>query len=241
VAFYPVLLLALVGIIQRYSEAGQWRSLLLYSHLAWFAMLALHSAWSARFLVFPLTVLLVSAGAGFQYLRYRIPARAATVALAIVVTASLVFSCAYVYLQAGTFSDIKQTALFVNRNRPHGRVYSDEKIKTAYYLPAVVRPYIPGTQHQPGDLIVLHSFYTDLAAEVAALESQYELDYLFRASSATIPLLPVGLLEKSHRTNTVFAVHERFRAQYFRSIVLRVAGIDRKIHSTKLIDATTTR
>ena len=158
-----------------------WRRLLIYIHISYGAILILNSAWSTRFLIIPISLLIVEAAAQLALLRKRIAA--------VILIGSFAFSLTAIFLQKDMFRDFKTTALSVKRNFPDARVFSDEQVKTSYYLGKDVGGYDRSRQLQAGDLLILHSFYSDLASEKRFLDSNYRYEVIQLIECRIIPVL----------------------------------------------------
>jgi hypothetical protein len=223
---YPIFLLFLFHAGKK-SETrnGIWLFTLIYIHIVWFGILALHWAWTPRFLIFPSVLLLAEAAAKLSKLEKRLR-RNVWMALFISVLAfSLLFAASVLYLQRGTYADVKDSALFVRNKRTNQRIFSDEYFKVSYYLGTPVIFYSRSATFQPGDIVILHSFHTPLRNEVIELSRRYKLSFVYSTSSTTMPLLANGLVAKSADNNLPLILQQRFTVQKFDSIVLQILAL----------------
>ena len=210
--FYPLFILALLNIF-RMPVNSLWRNILICVHCMFAGILFIHSAWTTRFLFIPISLLMVEASAGItqvkRWLRW------------LTVSGCLAFSLAGVFLQREMFSDFKHAALAVNGKFLERRVVSDEIAKTEYYLgrPVVV---FKETDLRAGDILILHSYNTDLQREREFLDQNHRYTPLFSVESSTVPLLGNTALANLESTNSPLALLQRFQRQRFQSVVVRI-------------------
>jgi hypothetical protein len=220
---YPVFLLFLFHISKKSEPLnGIWLSTLIYIHIVWFGMVAVHWAWTPRFLIFPSILLLVEAAAMLSKLEKRLRPNMWIALFIFVLTFSFLFAAAALYLQRGTYADVKDSALFVRNKRTNQRIFSDEYFKVNYYLGSPPISYSREVTFQPGDILILHSFHTPLRNEVIELSSQYKLSLVYSTSTTTVPLLANGLTARSADTNLPSILQQRFTVQKFDNIVVQI-------------------
>ncbi|HJZ12914.1 MAG TPA: hypothetical protein VJ521_12225, partial [Acidobacteriota bacterium] len=221
ISFYPVFALSIYGLLSKYSKShGRWLTVLVYLHVCWFVTLTIHASWSTRFLLLPSSMLLLPAAAGFENLG--IPQRASKVLFILLIVLLSAFSGIAFQLQRKTFADFKQVAECAATQSPKERILSDENIKTEYYLRRSVEVYTRAEPLTAGDILILHSFNTDLSQEMQYLQEKYEVEFLCMNESEVVPILANGVLEKNELTNSHMAVQARFNRQRFRSIALEI-------------------
>jgi hypothetical protein len=223
--FLPIFVLAFMGIFGSWHpQRKRWLFTLLYFHIAIFAAIAIHQAWSTRFLLLPLTLLLIEASGALQFLSGKMSEPAWKTVMIATVLSSLTFAVMALYYQRETYADMKETGLYVRNQAKGARVFSDEIIKTTYYAGCPINSYQPAAIYTPGDLIVLHSFHTPVVAEFKRLAERHELEFVFSAESRIMPLLANTLLTRQ-LTNLPIAMTERFRFQGFYSAIARVKSV----------------
>jgi hypothetical protein len=209
--FYPLLAFALFHLVRRKS-AGDWRIILLYVHVVFAIILFFHPAWSTRFLLIPISLMLMEASAALARMRRSVKAFS--------IAACFLFALMSVYLQKETFSDFKRSALAVKNSYPDHRVISDEQTKTEYYLEKRIVPYEMDLELQNGDVLILHSHNTDLNAQKELLDARYFYRPLLSTHASIVPLLANTALAKTELTNSTNAVLQRFLKQEFQSVVV---------------------
>jgi predicted membrane-bound mannosyltransferase len=227
VSFYPVFVMAILGVIistRIRRTHWKWLWIVLSLQAGWLAMLSIHQAWSTRFLVMPLTLVIILAGASFGRLFKRHGSRLFLMLLLVTSVLSLIFAGVAVYLQTETFSDVRNAALFI-RKQPPTRIFSDEIIKTAYYSDVPLEIYKQQLEFRRGDLILLHSFYTDLPVQVEFLKKAYSIDFLFHDEATTVPILACGILSTNHLTNSIAIMQQRFESQKSQSVVVKILAV----------------
>jgi len=221
VAFYPIFFMALVHIIQ--NRNAIWKRLVLYIHISYAAILFLHPAWSTRFLLIPLSFFIVETSA-------HLPAFRRLTAFLVLSTA-FVFSVSAIFLQRHMFEDFKIVGSTVGIHFPasnsqstnaSGRVYSDEQVKTSYYARQPVKGYDHNTKLNPGDLLIVHSFYTDLSAEKRYLNAHYRYHVLQLAEYSIVPVLGDTLGARYDLTNSPVLSTRRFEKQRFQSVLVKI-------------------
>jgi hypothetical protein len=211
-AFYPVFVFALIHFF-RDAEDKTWKGLLLYVHVLFALILFVHPAWTPRLLWVPLSLLLVEASSGI--------ARIGKFPRAVVLASCLIFALVAISMERKTFGDFKETALAVKGSFPSGRVVSDEQAKTEFYLGRGITVY-ERDNLRPEDILILHSYNTDLAEEKIFLDQTYVYRPLFSAESSLVPLLAGTALADIDHTNSPLALIQRFQVQKFQSVVLRI-------------------
>lgn len=216
IAFYPLFAFALIHLARR-ERTRIWGLLLLYIHAVFLVMLFFHPAWSTRFLLIPLSLLLVEAAAGLS--RRRWPLKA------IVIGSCFVFSLLSIYLQKGMFSDFKRSAIAVKGSYANNRVISDEQAKTEYYLEKAIVPYEPNVELRKGDVLLLHSYNTDLSKAKELLDARYYYRPLLSTETSIIPLLGSSALGEMDYTNSPIVLLQRFHRQRFQSVVVMIDGL----------------
>jgi hypothetical protein len=220
-AFYPVFLLAFLGIFGSSPQPRSWVLLLLYIHVAIFLVITIHQAWSTRFLLLPVILILITAAGMLRELGRKMPIRRWITLLICTTLSSLAFGAWALHAQKQTYSDIKDSAVFLHELKTDHSIYSDETIKITYYLGRDVNTYRSNAEYRKGDIITLHSFHTPLLHELHNLSQRYQLQYLFTSESHIRPVLANTLLERQ-QTNLPVALLERFRLQNFYSVVVEV-------------------
>jgi 4-amino-4-deoxy-L-arabinose transferase-like glycosyltransferase len=223
VACYPVFALALLGFLER-SPAGRFRWILTvaYVHVLWFAALSIHRWWSTRFLIPPLSLLLIEAAAMLESLQARWSKLSWIALTAFIIVSSTVLAGASLYFQKEIFADIKSTAIFAGKQFPKQRLISDEVTKVAYYSKKDVVRYDRGASLSPGDVLLLHSFYTPLTNELQALSQKYNMVLLGRSRAYSIPILANIHTETSRETHSPIQFVWRFQRQRFESFVIGI-------------------
>ena len=213
VMFYPFFVYGVFNIGGESSlQTDAWKYALLYFHAGFAIMLFLHPAWSTRFLLIPVSLLLVEASAGLSRSRLAVKT--------ILIAACFIFSIVSIYFQKGMFADFKTSALAMKKDSGEHRVISDEQAKTEYYLGKPVLPYNSNVDLQAGDLLVLHSFNTDLSREREVLDARYAYRALLSTQTSIIPLLANTAVAESEYSNSPVVLLQRFHEQRFQSVVL---------------------
>ena len=143
--------------------------------------------------------------------------------MAVSILGSIVFALVTLHFQKETFSDFKQTGEYIRSNFPDARIFSNDPFKESYYTRGSVNRYVPDHDYQQDDIIVLHSFYShDLDQQLKSLEKRYRIEVVFRADSTVVPLIANTIITEG--SNTSWVASERFYAQKFTGIVLKVLG-----------------
>jgi hypothetical protein len=217
ILFYPFFVYALFNIVtheRRPFGFAAWKYLLLYVHVAFAVLLFFHPAWTTRFLLIPVSLLLVEASAGL--VNSRVAVKTALVACC--------FSFAFlaIYLQKGMFADFKTSAIAIKKISGEHRVISDEQAKTDYYLGKPVISYESNLELQTGDLLILHSYNTDLNREKEFLDGRYVYQALVSTETSILPLLANSALGEIQYSNSPVALLQRFHQQRFQSVVLKI-------------------
>ena len=212
IAFYPFFALALINLF-RIPARPIWRWILIYVHVSFAVILFMHPAWTTRLLLIPLSFLLIEVAAGLLPFR-----RNFQIAL---LASCVLFSMAALFLQRNQFSDFKNSALAVKDRISQERVVSDELAKTEFYLRRPIVVY----QHKtllPGDILILHSYNSDLEKEKEFLDRHFYYTPLYEAHSEVVPLLANTALAETAYTNSPVALLQRFQVQRFQSVVIRI-------------------
>jgi len=200
-----------------------WLLLVVYVHLAFLTVLSAHWAWTTRFLALPMSLLLVEAAAGIEQLENRAPKWLSKGWTAVSILGSIAFALVTLHFQKETFSDFKQTGEYIRSNFSDARIFSNDPFKESYYTRGNVKRYVPDHAYQQDDIIVLHSFYShDLDQQLKSLWKRYRIEVLFRAESTVVPLIANTIITEG--SNSAWVVSQRFYAQKFTGIVLRVLG-----------------
>lgn len=220
--FYPLFILF---IYNQFRELTVKRRVLLllvvYVHFAFLAVISVHWAWSTRLLALPMSLLLVEAAAGIERLENSAPKWLSNGWTVVSILGSIVFALVTLHFQKETFSDFKQTGEYIRSNFSDARIFSNDPFKESYYTRGNVNRYVPDHAYQQDDIIVLHSFYShDLDQQLKSLEKRYQIEVLFRAESTVVPLIANTIITEA--SNTAWIASQRFYAQKFSGIVLRV-------------------
>ena len=220
---YPVFLAALLSIFLAPSKNTRhvWLIILAYLHMAVFGIITIHWAWSSRFLILSLVLVLPECASFLVSLKTRLLPRTWRIVSTGVISISLMFAFVGTYLQKDTYKDVKNSAEFIRKNFPNTKVYSDEKIKVPFYLHRGITFYSQQESFQAGEILVLHSFHTPLQWELKRLSELYNLRVLYVSRARTMPLLCNSLLENFASNGFPIIVLKRFEWQRFESIVIQ--------------------
>jgi hypothetical protein len=196
-----------------------WKGALIYVHVSFFLILLIHPSWSTRFLLIPATLLLLDAAGGLAITRrpVQITVLAGCFCLAVIA----------MDLQKEMFADFKHSAIAVKGKYENRRVFSDEQAKTSYYLGKPVRVY-RRQQLRAGDLLVLHSYNTELNAEKKFLDENYRYRAVYSTHAEIVPVLANAALADIAITNSPVAFIQRFQKQRFQSVVLIIEDFNAK-------------
>ena len=223
--FYPVFVLALLHFFGPARTRGHWPHLLAYANLILIPILGIHTAWSSRFLIIPATLILIEAAAMLDALGQKWNKTSWRLLLSVVVIGSFVLGIASLWGQRNVFSDFKSAGIQLAYDREARRIFSDEFTKTAFYANRALSSYNRNSTLAAGDLVVLHSFHTDLRAEWNYLNGRYDVECLSAARSEILPTLAGVPLSKDYLTNNPVASLERFRVQKFQTVILHIRGL----------------
>jgi 4-amino-4-deoxy-L-arabinose transferase-like glycosyltransferase len=214
--------LGFLNLISPRKRNRNWTAIILAVNAVWLLMLSVHWAWSTRFLLLPATLLLVESGEKIAEIRNNLRPAYFRILTTVTFTSLIALASVSLYWQRDLFADCKEAALFIRSKRTNQRVFSDESIKTGYYLNAPVLNYSRTASYQPGDIITLHSFHTDLRSEMVELSRLHKLAFVYIAKAYTIPILANLPLERFSDTSSPLVLTERFRKQEFQSVVIQV-------------------
>lgn len=222
---YPVFALAFIGLFRSsISKRSQWLFLLGYFHLVWFLTISVHRWWSTRFLIVPLTLLLVEAAGTLDSLRGRLQFRSWSILTAVTLLSCGVLGLTSLYFQKQVFADVKESAIFVREHFNNHRLFSDEKTKVSYYSRNQVHVFQPNTSFDDGDILILNSFYTPLQSAIESLSKRYNLALLHQSKARTKPILANINTETSVETHLPSKLIWRFQNQRFQSLVIGIAS-----------------
>jgi len=230
IVFYPIFVLAFLHFFSRRKEGRKnrgeiqriWHGLLIYIVCVWFTALCFHYAWSTRFLVAPATLILVEAAAMLIDLARKWKSSSSFILASSLFAGSLVFAMAGIYGQKEVFNDIKEAAFTVEQFSGNSRIFTDEFTKTSFYTTRALLNYDRQIPLRTGDVVMLHSFYTDLESEKRMLESKHRLRMLHFSKSKVLPMLCGLPLRDAPLTNNIVASLERFHSQNFYSVVYQI-------------------
>lgn len=222
---YPVFALAFLGLFRSSTkERSRWLFMLGYFHLIWFLTISIHRSWSTRFLIVPLTLLLVEAAGTLDWLRVRLKFRSWSILTAVTLLSCGVLALTSLYFQKQIFADVKESALFVREHYNNHRIFSDEKTKVSYYSGNYVHVFQPNTAFNDGDILILNSFYTPLQREIESLSKRYNLALLHQSNAQTKPVLANINTETTNETHSPEKFVWRFQTQRFQSLVIGIAS-----------------
>ncbi|GEM_PF-1015291 len=137
------------------------------------------------------------------------------------------FSGAVLISQTDSFGDIKRSAEFLKTLPDDAVIFSDEVPKTQYWSgrKVTLMPYLAeNTQFnpEPGEYVVLHSFYIPRIGQVDQhLVQKHGAELLREENSMVVPLL-TDVMEDPLVQNRTMATAFRFVPQFFRSRVYRI-------------------
>jgi len=222
--FYPLFILFIYNQFRELTAKRKvWLLLVVYVHFAFLTVISAHWAWTTRLLALPMSLLMVEAAAGIEQLENRTPKWLSKGWTAVSILGSIVFALVTLHFQKETFSDFKQTGEYIRSNFSDARIFSNDPFKESYYTRGNVNRYVPDHAYQQGDIIVLHSFYShDLDQQLKFLRKRYRIEILFQADSTVVPLIANTIITKG--SNTAWVASQRFYAQNFTGIILRVLG-----------------
>ncbi len=136
---------------------------------------------------------------------------------------SALYSSGVLIGQYDSFGDIKRSAEFLKTLPRDAVIYSDEIPKTQYWSGRSLRLLTLPFNPQPGDYLVLHSFYTQRLRFVDEnLWGRHGAVQLRQDHSMVVPLL-TDLMEDPSMQNRTVSTAYRFQPQFFLSLVYRIA------------------
>ena len=233
-ATVPILLCACFGVYQNLHSSGNktdirnfWLGVCIYLLIAWFATLSTYSVWGHLdtrhyYGVMPLIVLL--AGYGIYSIGYHAGKRWLLLALLVgCILFNSVFSAAALYYQRDAFGDVKRAAVYAHSELQGETIFTDEGPKTSFWAHCPCRSYLHKEEIQPGQYVILHSFYTDIDREESYLASRFETEIIYETTSSIRPLL-TDLLPKIEDVLSPEWILQRFKTQHFRSVVIKLTA-----------------
>ena len=222
--FYPLFIFFVYNQFREMTtERRVWLVLLLYVHLAFLTVISVHSIWTTRFLVFPMTLLLVEAAAGMDRLENHAPKWLSKGLTILCILGSVVFAMVTLHFQKEMFANFRRTGEYLRSNFQDARIFSSNRFKESYYFGKKMKAYSPDFVYQEGDVITLHfSEGSDKEEELKLLRTRYQAEILFQTDVFVIPMLANTIVTKG--TNTPGVVTQRFHPQKFTGIVLRIRG-----------------
>ena len=243
---YGLFLLGVVGCVRWAKGTAREQAFLWFAGITAGIFLLAQSAFLSfqyRYLL-PLVPLWCLAGAkGWSFVEGKIrPQRLRAVALGIVIANLLGLTLASWYLQRATFGDLVESAKFLREVGRGLRVLSDESYRAGVYNVKMrfwsgrdilyfsfASPRESLAEPKPGDLLVLHNEYTDIALALEQLKTRFDVVVLKRWSPAvqpgefvTVPLLPDIMVSPSYLTSNPPCMAFRFTPQPYLSVVLRL-------------------
>lgn len=229
---YPVFFFALYGLFRT-----EWNRKLkiFYScfGLLFFFWLLGHAPFQSfqfRYFIPMLSLSVIPAGYGMIYLlekgknNYSAWRRAAVL---IAIFFSLLFSLAAIFVQRGTFGDIKESALYMKENLQGKRILDNESyrenvanVKVRYWSGLPVEAY-DISKLQPGDYVCLHDIQINLNQELNRINQAFVMIPEAEFKSQTLPLL-ADIMVMPPITSRPEALLYRYFPQHFQTVIVRV-------------------
>ena len=216
---WPVFLFSLYTIFHLSHEEKRRRftflTLLLF--LLWLPPHILFHSFQIRYFLPLLPLFLILAGEGINKVK----------SSSLWMVLCLIFSLALTFLsliyQRDTFGDIRRTAEWVRENFKKQCVYSDEYWKTQFWSGKEIKKW--ERKGEKGDILILHSGYSNLREEIEYLKKNYHFSLLYRTHSRILPLLP-DIINPPFLSNSPYWMIKKYTFQKFQSMVVRIE--DRK-------------
>jgi hypothetical protein len=233
--FTPLLFLLALGGLWRMgwlkSPAGKaWRRIIFPVGGLLLITRLIPAAYQDRYLLLFLPLFLVSAGYELETLFLEWKKKRGDLQAMILKNGLLTFGLLYQALfsmvviayQTDSFGDIRRSGEFLKTLPPNAVIYSDELPKTYYWAGRPIQPLILPFNPQPGDYLLLHSFYTPRLGFVdETLKARHGAEILYTNQSSVVPLLTDVMMEPSVQ-NRVAATGFRFQTQTFESVLYQM-------------------
>ncbi len=227
----PVALFACFGVYQslhlsenKTDTRNFWLGLCGYLLAAWFAVLSIWHHLSTRHSYGIMPLILLLSGYGIYSIGYHIGRRRLFLASLVgCILFTSVFSAAALYYQRDSFGDIKRAAVYAGNELQGETIFTDEGEKTSFWSNCPCQSYSHKEEIQPGQYVILHSFYTDIDREESYLASRFETEIIYQTTSRIRPLLS-DLLSGGRGTGFEEWMPRRFRTQHFRTVVIKLTA-----------------
>ncbi|HVM32923.1 MAG TPA: glycosyltransferase family 39 protein [bacterium] len=134
----------------------------------------------------------------------------------------ITFSMMAIAYQTDSFGDIRRSAEYLKTLPPNAVIYSDEVPKTRYWSGRDIEPLVLPFKPNPGDYLLLHSFYTPRLGFVdQTLRDRHGAEILYTNASSVVPLLTDVMADPAVQ-NRVAATGFRFQTQDFESVLYQI-------------------
>lgn len=215
---YPIFCLFCYGVYRMMKENEHKTPLktFVYLFILWLITHSAFLSFQTRYFLPLLPFFLIIASYGISTLQ----AKGRRIAISVCLFISIIFSTGVLYFQRDAFGDVKRASIWIRDNTDKKTVFSDEFYKTSFWAEAEVKSY-RSDEIEPGDYIVLHSFYSYLPNSLNYLKSKYVIALKYETISEIVPLLP-DLMNPSNLTNTPLWMNLKYRRQQFKSLVCEV-------------------
>ncbi len=235
VVTYPVFLFAVYGFFKSYHQGKRFHvfyGIVLYLVLIWLAAHAPFQSFQFRYFIPIIGLLLIPAGYGMTYFEsgfstgFWTGLRRRWVCF-LAVSFCLVFSACSLFLQRGTFGDIKESAIYMREHLAGKKIWDNEEyregvdnVKVKYWSGLPVN-YYNMDEVQPGDYVCLHNVQINVNQELSRLSQRFVIIPENRFVAQTIPLLP-DIMVNPPVTSRPEALHYKYFPQNFVSVIIRV-------------------